>query len=212
LSGYCHRYASVFCSYDLFQTFAGEYRDIVGTALFFEEDPMPPAGDSVFTTIPERQLRYVCKTRKALHMSRVFLRRKDSAEDIDVKYMENDSIMGPDVDTSRNSVSTNQKIAHRNICNSSSDNLSMEVEELHPVANNKKTHETRKDSEPEPVAGPSWMPDLLSDDVTDLGTLMEATASKSATHEILKLVEKQINITSDSIRNIVTGSDSVCDG
>jgi hypothetical protein len=144
-------------------------------------------------------------------MSRVFLRRKDSAEDTDAKYMENDSIMGPDVDTNRNSVSTNQKIATRNICNSSSDSLSMEVEELHPVANNK-TQETRRDPEPEPIAGPSWMPDLPSDDVTDLGTLMEATASKSVTNEVSKLVEKQINITSDSIRNIVTGSESVCDG
>jgi hypothetical protein len=129
-------------------------------------------------------------------MSRVFLRRKDSAEDGDAKYMENDSIMGSDVETSRNSFSTNQKIAPRNICDSSPDNLSMDVEELHPLANNKKMQETRRDPEPEPVAGPSWMPDVPSADVTDLGILMEATVSKSVTHEI----------------NIATGSDSVRDG
>lgn len=189
------------------QTFAGEYRDVVGTALFFEEDPVPPGGDSVFTTIPEHQLRYVCKTRKALHMSRVFLRRKDSAENIDVK---DDSGINLDVHTSGNSVSMNQKIAPRNVHDSSSDNLSMEVEELHSVASKKQ--ETTRNPEPEPVAGSSWMSDLPSDDLRGMETLMEATASKSVTREISELVEKQINMTSDSIRNIVTDSDSICDG
>jgi hypothetical protein len=145
-------------------------------------------------------------------MSRVFLRRKDSAEDIDAKYMENDSDMVPNVDTSRNSVSADQKITPRNIRDSSSDSHSKEVEDLQMVASSKKMQEPRRDPEPEPVAGPSWMPDLPNDDVTDLGTLMEATASRSVTHKISELVEKQINITSDSIRNIVTGADSVCEG
>jgi hypothetical protein len=147
-------------------------------------------------------------------MSRVFLQRKDSAENTDAKYdVKNDSGVQPDVDTSGNSISMNQKIAPRNVCNSSTDNLSMGVEELHSVAS-KKQEEPRRNSElePEPVAGPSWMSDLPSDDVRDLETLMEATASKIVTHEISKLVEKQINVTSDSIRNIVTDSDSVCDG
>ncbi|PNF13921.1 hypothetical protein B7P43_G09867 [Cryptotermes secundus] len=193
------------------QTFAGEYRDIVGTALFFEEDPVPPGGDSVFTTIPEHQLRYVCKTRKALHMSRVFLQRKDSAENTDAKYgVKNDSGVEPDVDISGNSVSMNQKIATRNVCNSPSDNLSMEIEELHSMASKKQ--EPRRNPDPEPVAGPSWMSDLPRDDVRDLETLMEATASKRVTHEISELIEKQINITTDSTENIVTDSDSVCDG
>jgi hypothetical protein len=144
-------------------------------------------------------------------MSRVFLQRKDSAKNTDAKYdVKNDSGVEPDVDTSGNSVSMNQKIAPRNVCNSSSDSVSMEVEELHSVASKKQ--ELRRIYEPEPVAGPSWMSDVPSDDVTDLETLMEATASKSVTHEISELVEKQINMTSDSFRNIVTDSDSVCDG
>lgn len=171
---------------------------------------MPPGGDSVFT-IPEHQLRYVCKTRKALHMSRVFLQRKDSAENTDAKYgVKNDSGVEPDVDTSGNSVSMNQNIATRNVCNSPSDNLSMEIEELHSMASKKQ--EPRRNPEPEPVAGPSWMSDLPRDDIRDLETLMEATASKRVTHEISELIEKQINITSDSTGNIVTDSDSVCDG
>jgi hypothetical protein len=145
-------------------------------------------------------------------MSRVFLRRKDSAEDTDAKYdVEDDSGLDPHVDIDGNSTNMNRKIAPRNVRDISSDRLSMEVEELHPVASSKKKQESIRVSEPEPVAGPSWMSDLPGDD-RDLGTLVEATASKSVTPEISKLVEKQINITSDSIRNIVTDSDSISDG
>jgi hypothetical protein len=144
-------------------------------------------------------------------MSRVFLRRKDSAENIDAKYdVKDDYGINPDAHTSGNSVSMNQKIAPRNVCDASSDNLSMEVDELHLV--DSKKQEPRRNPEPKPVAGTSWMSDLPSDDVRDLATLMEATASTSVTHEITELVERQINMTSDSVRNLVTDSDSICDG
>lgn len=167
------------------QTFAGEYHDIVGTALFFEEDPSPAGSDPVFTTIPQQQLRYVCKTRKALHMSRVFLKRKDSVQD--------DFGLDPDVDTGENSVDKGQEIGPNNVHVSSSDNLTMEVEESPPLPSTKEKEESIRHFEPEPVAGPSWMPDVLDDDVRDFQTLMEATASKNVTHEVSRLVETNQN-------------------
>jgi len=41
---------------------------------------------------------------------------------------------------------------------------------------------------------------------------MEATASRNVTHEVSRLVEKQIRITSDSSVNSATVSDNVHDG
>jgi len=196
----------------LFQTFAGEYRDIVGTALFFEEDPAPPGCDPVFTNTPEHHLRYVCKTRKALHMSRIFLKRRDLAEDAYAKCSaEDDSGSDANVNTGGNSMGKGQEIGSKDVHNNSSDNLTVEVE-FPPLTDTKKKQEFRGHPEPEPVAGPSWMSDLPDGNVRDLETLMEATASKSVTHEMSRLVEEQIKMTNDSIRNIVTDSDSVSDG
>ncbi|KAJ9591047.1 hypothetical protein L9F63_012097 [Diploptera punctata] len=81
------------------QTFTGEYSDIVGTSLFFEEDPAPAGGDPVFTKTPEHQLRYFCKTRKMLKMSRVFLKKKQSPEE----SIKNKSDLGDDMDSRQNS-------------------------------------------------------------------------------------------------------------
>ena len=187
----------------LFQTFAGEYHDIVGTALFFEGDPSPAGSDPVFTTIPKHQLRYVCKTRKALRMSRVFLKRKDSVHD--------DSGLNPDVDTGENSADKDQEAGLSNVHFSSSDNLTMEVEDCPTLPSTEKKEDSIRHSEPEPVAGPSWMPDVPDDDVRDLQTLMEATASRNVTREVSRLVEKQIRITSDSTVNSATDSDNVSD-
>jgi hypothetical protein len=188
----------------LLQTFAGEYHDIVGTALFFEEDPSPAGSDPVFTTIPQHQLRYVCKTRKALLMSRVFLKRKDSVQD--------DCGLDLDVETGENSTNKNQETGANNVHVSSLDDLTMEVQESPPLHSTQEKEESSRRSESEPVAGPSWMPDVLDDDVRDLQTLLEATASKNVTREVSRLVEKQIRITSDSTVNSVTDSDNVSDG
>jgi hypothetical protein len=183
----------------IFQTFAGEYRDVVGTALFFEEDPSPTGSDPVFTTIPKHQLRYVCKTRKALCMSRVFLKRKDSVQE--------DSGVDPNVDTGENSVGKTQETGPKNVHVSSPDSLTMDIEE--PPAKDKE--ETSRHSEPEPAAGPSWMPDIPDDDVRDLQMLMEAAVSKYMTHEVSRLVEKHIKSTSDNFENSAADSDTISD-
>ncbi|PSN33522.1 hypothetical protein C0J52_16120 [Blattella germanica] len=108
------------------QTFAGEYNDIVGTALFFEEDPNPPGGDPVFTRTPEHQLRYACKTRKVLQMSRVFLTKKNSADEAESKGE------GSNSDTEADKLDT---VYSRG---GSCDELTMEVDEdPSRIANNK---------------------------------------------------------------------------
>lgn len=49
--------------------------------MFFEEVKPPPPADAVFSNIPSKMLQYICKTRKSLEMSRVFINRKK--KDID---------------------------------------------------------------------------------------------------------------------------------
>lgn len=58
------------------QIYSGTWRDAVGTALFFEEVKPPPPADPVFSSVPAKMLQYLCKTRKTLEMSRVFINRK----------------------------------------------------------------------------------------------------------------------------------------
>ena len=172
------------------------------TALFFEEDPSPAGSDPVFTTIPQHQFRYVCTTRKALHVSRVFLNRKDSIND--------DSGLNPNFDTGENSADKDHETGTNNVRFSSSDNLTMEVEYCPTLPTAEEKEDSIGLSEPEPVAGPSWMPDVPDDDVRDLETLMETTAH--VTHEVSKLVEKQIRVTCDRTLNSATDSDHVSDG
>lgn len=64
------------------QIYSGRWRDTVGTALFFEEVEPPPPADPVFSNVPRKMLKYCCKTRKALELSRVFINRKK--KDIEV--------------------------------------------------------------------------------------------------------------------------------
>lgn len=63
------------------QIYSGKWRDGVGTALFFEEVKPPPPADPVFSNVPSKMLQYLCKTRKTLEMSRVFINCKK--KDID---------------------------------------------------------------------------------------------------------------------------------
>jgi hypothetical protein len=120
--------------------------------------------------------------------------------------------LNPDVDTGENSADKDHESGPNNVHFSSSDNLTIEVEACPTLPTTEEKENSIWRSEPEPVAGPSWMPDVLDDDVRDLETLMEATASRYVTHGLSKLVEKQIRITSDSTLNSATDSDHVSDG
>ncbi|XP_069702356.1 general transcription factor 3C polypeptide 6 [Periplaneta americana] len=184
------------------QTFSGEYRDTVGTALFFEEDAAPPGGDPVFSKTPDHQLRYVCKTRKSLQMSRVFLRRKDSSEGIDIS--DSDS----EVNASENAKNKDKESKDSNLQReTSSDELTMEVEEFPELVHRKKKQMPKH--KPEPTAGPSGASDIASSDLADLGALIAATTSKTVTAETSNIVEEQIRSVSDTIKSMETESSDV---
>ncbi|XP_014270698.1 general transcription factor 3C polypeptide 6 [Halyomorpha halys] len=57
------------------QVYQGEWRDTVGTHLFFEEvEENHQNPDPLFSENPEKTLSYRFKTDKLLHMSRIFLK------------------------------------------------------------------------------------------------------------------------------------------
>ncbi|KAK3920235.1 General transcription factor 3C polypeptide 6 [Frankliniella fusca] len=67
------------------QVFEGNWKDTVGTAVFFEEHPSTSSGDPVFTKNPSSTLHYHSKTQKALAMSRIFVKPKE--EDADKPFI-----------------------------------------------------------------------------------------------------------------------------
>nr|CAD7572623.1 unnamed protein product [Timema californicum] len=128
------------------QVFLGEYRDIAGTALFFEEDTSTPQHDPVFSKVPDKQLRYMCKTRKSLLMSRVFVKNP-----------------------------------------SSQDKVGDEVQES-PMREHSGEVEGGLS---EPTAGPSWAPDV---DTENLTSKMASNCSV-AVQETVQMVDKQLDTT-----------------
>jgi hypothetical protein len=95
-------------------------------------------------------------------MARVFLKRKDSFYD--------NSGLNSDVDTGGNSA--DHETGPNNDHFSSSDNLAIEIEDktVHcpTLPSTEEKEESIRCSETEPVAEPSWMPDVPYDDVRDL--------------------------------------------
>lgn len=48
--------------------------------MFFEEDPAPHCEDPLFDKVPEKTLKFVCKTRKHLHMEHAYVTPKEGKE------------------------------------------------------------------------------------------------------------------------------------
>jgi general transcription factor 3C polypeptide 6 len=62
------------------QVFVGEYRDTIGTSVFFHKAPQPQAStDPVFGHKIGQQLTFLEKTNKKLVLKRVFLKPKETA-------------------------------------------------------------------------------------------------------------------------------------
>ncbi|CAB3236967.1 unnamed protein product [Arctia plantaginis] len=57
--------------------FTGKYENALGTYMFFEEDPEPKTDDPLFDKLPEKNLKYVCKTRKYLNMEHAYITPKE---------------------------------------------------------------------------------------------------------------------------------------
>lgn len=61
--------------------YCGKWKDMTGTALFFEEVESLPPSDLVFSEAPAKMLKYQNKTRKGLALSRVFINPKNKTTD-----------------------------------------------------------------------------------------------------------------------------------
>ena len=45
--------------------------------MFFEEDPEPTTEDPLFDKLPEKNLKYLCKTKKILNMEHAYVTPKE---------------------------------------------------------------------------------------------------------------------------------------
>lgn len=50
----------------------------MGTYMFFEENAAPECPDQLFEKLPEKNLKYVCKTRKLLKMKHTYVTPKEN--------------------------------------------------------------------------------------------------------------------------------------
>lgn len=56
---------------------SGKHESSLGTYMFFEEDPSPQCADPIFDKLPEKSLKFVCKTRKHLNMEHAYVTPKE---------------------------------------------------------------------------------------------------------------------------------------
>lgn len=57
--------------------FLGKFESALGTYMFFEEDPAPKTEDPLFDKLPEKNLKYICKSRKYLNMEHAYVTPKE---------------------------------------------------------------------------------------------------------------------------------------
>nr|XP_021205178.1 general transcription factor 3C polypeptide 6 isoform X2 [Bombyx mori] len=60
--------------------YIGKYDNPFGTYLFFEEDPSPNTDDPLFDRLSEKNLKYVCKTRKCIQMQHAYVSPKEGED------------------------------------------------------------------------------------------------------------------------------------
>ncbi|KAI5642468.1 mab-21 protein domain-containing protein [Phthorimaea operculella] len=53
--------------------FTGKFASPLGTYMFFEDDPQPQSVDPLFDKLPEKNLKYLCKTNKLLNMEHAYV-------------------------------------------------------------------------------------------------------------------------------------------
>ncbi|XP_031769809.2 general transcription factor 3C polypeptide 6-like isoform X2 [Galleria mellonella] len=60
--------------------FTGKFEQPLGTFMFFENDPTAQSCDPIFDKLPEKSLKYVCKTQKYLTMEHAYVSSKEGGE------------------------------------------------------------------------------------------------------------------------------------
>lgn len=48
--------------------------------MFFEEDPSPKCSDPLFDKLPEKNLRFLCKTRKVINVEHAYITPKEGKQ------------------------------------------------------------------------------------------------------------------------------------
>ncbi|XP_045761693.1 general transcription factor 3C polypeptide 6-like isoform X2 [Maniola jurtina] len=61
--------------------FTGTYENPLGTYMFFEGDPLPCSSDPLFDKLSEKNLKYLCKTRKFINVQHAYVTPKDDRQE-----------------------------------------------------------------------------------------------------------------------------------
>ncbi|KAJ8734174.1 hypothetical protein PYW07_014725 [Mythimna separata] len=72
--------------------FTGKHENALGTYMFFEEDPEPKSEDPLFDKLPEKNLKYLCKTKKLLNMEHAYVTPKEGHDMQHTKLEADDNI------------------------------------------------------------------------------------------------------------------------
>ncbi|KAJ8734650.1 hypothetical protein PYW08_013900 [Mythimna loreyi] len=72
--------------------FTGKHENALGTYMFFEEDPEPKSEDPLFDKLPEKNLKYLCKTKKLLNMEHAYVTPKEGHDLLHKKPEADDNI------------------------------------------------------------------------------------------------------------------------
>ncbi|KAK7864747.1 hypothetical protein R5R35_005832 [Gryllus longicercus] len=200
------------------QVFTGQYRDIPGTSLFFEEDDAKVADDAVFAKTADTTLRYEYKTRKSLVMRRVFIKKKGlssanssaahdltmkDAEEMDVSdnmafsghAMGSESLLGSELgmEISGVKLETPMNFSQRDV---QSVPQKPAVEKSNASAKSVTENPTKNTKcSIEPVAGPSWAPDISPVDCDEM--FEELPTSTVNADEMSRLIVEQMTLESD---------------
>ncbi|CAH2100159.1 unnamed protein product [Euphydryas editha] len=63
--------------------FTGTIENPLGTFMFFEDDPSPHSTDAVFDKVPDKNLKYLCKTRKLISVEHAYVTHKEGKSETD---------------------------------------------------------------------------------------------------------------------------------
>lgn len=90
----------------------------MGTMLFFDENPIPPASLENYETVPDKWYKYLTKTDRVLRMNRIFVDAKSTTKDSQTSANKDPQIImdvdalasGPSVDISKVGAATGSSV------------------------------------------------------------------------------------------------------
>ncbi|XP_046976627.1 general transcription factor 3C polypeptide 6 [Vanessa cardui] len=77
--------------------FTGTIENPLGTYMFFEDDPSPHCADPLFDKLPEKNLKYLCKTRKLISVEHAYVTHKEGKPETDHPVEAADSSLNDEI-------------------------------------------------------------------------------------------------------------------